>query len=266
MPSNQSPSRFVRTVRRRWDRFRWRGGRSTVLAGPGRGLLFTASAASAEYVEGTNELPVQRRIVDVLTPGATFVDIGANAGFFSLLAARCVGPSGSVVAFEPVEELARSARANAELNDFRWMEVRNCAVGASRCTATLEITEHAGGATLAGNADPAEVTSCVEVEVVSLAALLDEGAIAEPDLIKIDVEGYEFPVLDGIEPLFTRRRPVMIIELDAPDDSELAVRCDQMVRRLCALGFTVEHLEPSYVGTDWSVAHLFASDGGQRAF
>ena len=254
----------MRAVRRRWDRLRWRGDRRSVLAGPGRGLFLTASAASADYAEGTNELPVQQRIVEVLEPGGTFVDIGANAGFFSLLAARRVGPTGSVVAFEPVEDLARSARDNAELNGFDWIDVRNCAVGERSSTATLEVTDHPGGATLAGNADPAEVTGHVEVDVVSLAQLVDEGSIGQPDLVKIDVEGYEFPVLSGIAPLFDRHRPAMIIELDAPDDAELARRCDEMGDWLGEHGFGVERLAPSYVGTDWSVAHLCATRGGHR--
>ena len=63
------------------------------------------------YWLGIYELPIQECLVRKLKPGNVFYDIGANAGFFSLLGSNCVGPEGRVFAFEPLPENIRSIRA-----------------------------------------------------------------------------------------------------------------------------------------------------------
>ncbi|MBX7246996.1 MAG: FkbM family methyltransferase, partial [Candidatus Sumerlaeaceae bacterium] len=68
------------------------------------------------YWVGVYELPLQETIHRELRPGQTFFDIGANAGFFTLVAALTVGPSGKCVAFEPLPENAESVREQVELN------------------------------------------------------------------------------------------------------------------------------------------------------
>ena len=71
-----------------------------------------------EFWLGTHELPVQRALADRLSPGDTFFDIGANAGFFSVLAARKVGAAGLCVAVEPDPTIAKVIAGQAALNGF----------------------------------------------------------------------------------------------------------------------------------------------------
>ena len=87
-----------------------------VRAGPGKGLRMARQQASADYLRGTNELPVQNAVTAVLRPGDEFVDVGANVGFFSLLAARLVGPTGRVVAIEALPANVAALEANARRN------------------------------------------------------------------------------------------------------------------------------------------------------
>ena len=71
-------------------------------SGVAAGSRFCAGPSNPEYGSGSNELPVQEAIKNLLRPGEVFYDIGANVGFFTIIAGRLVGPTGSIVAFEPV--------------------------------------------------------------------------------------------------------------------------------------------------------------------
>ena len=67
----------------------------------------------------------------------TFYDLGANIGFFTLLAAKLVGPSGCVVSFEADPEIAARLRENISRNSFSWVTVEQKAVWSERCLVTL---------------------------------------------------------------------------------------------------------------------------------
>ena len=68
--------------------------------------------SAVAFATGMAERPLQSALQRELRPGATFFDIGANVGFVTLIAARLVGPSGRVVAFEPVPENVAAIREN----------------------------------------------------------------------------------------------------------------------------------------------------------
>jgi predicted methyltransferase len=80
------------------------------------------------YFEGGGEPEVQEALLQHLRPGMTFYDIGANIGFFSLLAARLVGKEGCVVAFQADPEIAARLREHAERNSLGWITVEEKAV------------------------------------------------------------------------------------------------------------------------------------------
>ena len=80
--------------------FRNRTGR--IGRGVGKGLLFNVGSCNAGYLLGTTEPEVQEVLATLLRPGMAFYDIGANVGFYSILAARLTGPTGLVISFEPL--------------------------------------------------------------------------------------------------------------------------------------------------------------------
>ena len=81
------------------------------------------------YWLGMYERSTERALRALLSPGALFIDAGANLGYFSLLAAQLVGPEGRVVAFEAEPSIAADLRANVEANPGYRVEVRAAAVG-----------------------------------------------------------------------------------------------------------------------------------------
>lgn len=256
---NQLKERARRLVRRRLDRIRWGGAIRTILQGPAAGLLIHTRDASDEYAEGLNEIPVQTTLQGLLQPGDTFFDIGANVGFFTLLAARAVGPSGSVVSFEPVRQIAATLAQNVKLNDFSNVEVIEVAVGARTGRAALRLTSHPGGATISPDAVVPDQTSVVETEVVCIDALVSIGRVPSPNLVKIDVEGHELDCLTGMSDLLQFHRPTLLIELDAATTAALASKRNAVGEFLDRRGYQIEMLPDAYPGTAWCVAHLLAT-------
>jgi FkbM family methyltransferase len=231
-----------------------------VPSGPAAGLRLGTQAASADYGNEANEVPVQEAIRDGLTPGAVFVDVGANVGFFSLMAARCVGPTGRVVAFEPIAAHAASIRSNAELNGLS-IDVVEAAVGDRHGGRTrLWVSEHPGGATISTTDVPPDVTGHIEVDQVTLDGLLDEGQLPVPSVVKIDVEGAELSVLRGATNLLSWHHPRVVVEVDDPTDAGLRWKRDAIVSELEHHGYQIEVLPPSYAG-HWHVEHLLAVVG-----
>lgn len=232
----------------------------TVGAGVGRGLRMSLRNASADYSVGTNELPVQEAIRDHLSPGAVFFDVGANVGFFSLLAARLVGPTGAVHAFEPVPANAACIRANVAANRFGNVTVWPMAVGRAPGTATMRLARHPGGATLAGDLqDPA---GTLTVEVVTLDGLVGRGALPAPTLVKVDVEGAEADVLAGMTAVLDEHRPVVLVEADAASADGVAAKTAELVGQLEGHGYATAPLGVSYAETAWQVRHVLARPVG----
>jgi FkbM family methyltransferase len=146
-----------------------------------------------------------------LKPGMTFVDVGANIGYFTLLAAQLVGSQGRIVAYEPTPVVAARLRENILLNGFDQV----IAVEAAVC-------EEVGTAHLHQSADDPEANSLfdetghsLEVSVTSLDTDLKCRGIKKIDLLKIDAEGAETLVLRGATAfLDAPDPPVIIIEIN----------------------------------------------------
>src|SRR5205085_2724142 len=90
----------------------------TVRRGHLAGLRLGAAGSSAGYLMGSTEPAVQDALVEWLRPGMSFYDVGANVGFFTVLAARLVARSGTVVALEPVARNRAVLERNIALNAF----------------------------------------------------------------------------------------------------------------------------------------------------
>lgn len=226
--------------------------------GVGRGLHISLAHASANYVIGTNELPVQRAVAAHLGPGDVFYDIGSNVGFFSLLAARQVGPGGTVFSFEPVPANAQRIRANADRNGFRQVRVIEVAVGRETAgSSTLTLSRHPGGASLFDEAPP-DATGTIEVATTTIDELMRTGRIDPPSLVKVDVEGTELDVLAGMGDTVAAHSPALIIELDGPTAEQVTPKLDELRSLLAGWDYTDTVLEPSYQGADWHVVHVLA--------
>ena len=154
-----------------------------VAHGAAAGLILVAERRSLAWLSGRVEAEVQDVLVERLGPGAMFVDVGASVGFFSLLAARLVGPGGVVVAFEPQPDAASSLRRNAQLNGFSMVEVVEAALSSWTGKGALAGIGKATAHIVDGREPEAQ-----SVEVTTLDESL-AGRSEPPVVVKIDVEG-----------------------------------------------------------------------------
>jgi FkbM family methyltransferase len=159
---------------------------------------------SGEYEPATSVL--FRRL---LRPGDTVLDIGANAGYYSLLAARLVGAAGHVFAFEPLPRTRQLLQSNTRLNHFRNVTIREEALSDENGFATFfqAPDDHTGKSSLL------PVTSYATTRRVATARLDDLLPAQSVTLVKIDVEGVECRVLDGMTKCLSRCRPDLIVEV-----------------------------------------------------
>lgn len=132
-----------------------------------------------------------------LRPGEVFYDIGSNVGLYAVVAAKALGESGTVFAFEPMSEAFDHLQENVQLNALTNVKMFRKAVG--------EISEqrvlHLGY----GNADSSLVRprgpmdgSSETVEVVNGDGFIQEQRLPLPNVVKVDVEGFEYAVLCGL--------------------------------------------------------------------
>jgi FkbM family methyltransferase len=161
----------------------------------------------AIYRNGVYELATTELVWRLLKgqKGATFMDVGANIGYYSLLALKRLGPDGCIVAFEPHPEIYEILSKNLSGTGARTYQ---SAVSESTGFATLHIPSgseaNEGLSTLE---KCKETVGGVRVETVSLAKLITE----EIFLLKVDVEGHESSVFAGAKPLFEQNKVRHII-------------------------------------------------------
>lgn len=150
---------------------------------------------AALFYNGTYEPGTIKFLKANLGEKNVFIDVGANIGLISLIAAKLVGKQGRVIAFEPGKETSEILRRNILLNGLKNIEVIQKALGAELGTAKLfdNWSINRGGASIVRNEDN-EIGQ--EVAVSTLDWELNQRSI-HPDVIKIDVEGYEMQVLMG---------------------------------------------------------------------
>lgn len=169
------------------------------------------------YVCGSFE-PNEFAFVDrVLKPGMTFIDVGANDGYYSLFAARRVGPTGKVVAIEPSSRERAHLQRNLGRNGLDNVQVVAAALGAEPGVVDLHLAHgvHAGHNTLGDFAhDDVVRASSERVPLETLDAVVARHSLTQVDMVKIDVEGGEAGVIAGARKVLNEMRPILLMELN----------------------------------------------------
>lgn len=186
------------------------------------------------YLQGDFEPTTSEIVQKLLRPGDTVVDVGANIGYFSLMFARCVGPTGRVLSFEPVPKLAASLKRNLEINQFSHVSISSHALSDHRATARF----FAGPNENSGLSSLREPRDCSESFDVDLAPFDDLVPDCENvSLIKIDVEGAELQVLRGMTKLLQNQRPDILIEITDSFLRELGDSAEALQQFVAQFGY-----------------------------
>lgn len=186
----------------------------TIRHGAAKGLRFNSGKSNVGFLLGSAEPNLQSIFQLLVNPGTVVYDIGANVGFFTILAASLTGPAGQVVAFEPLQENFNLLEHNAQINNFTNVSVRDFAIAERDGTAVFLISANSTFGVLADASSKAESQiGKTQVEVRRLDSLVQRDAFPIPHIVKIDVEGAEAAVLDGAVETIQKARPILIIEL-----------------------------------------------------
>lgn len=188
---------------------------------------------------GERELEHKLMLERVLKPGMTVLDIGANIGYYALMELGVVGPTGKLIAVEPSPSNVELLKRNLALNGYEGVEVHQAAISDQSGVKQFFLSEMSnlntfhdtGTGSLHLSGKTVDVRTCPIPEIM---------AGRKPDLIRMDVEGHEVEVINGLLPAIERGEmaPMIIFETHlsrygAEHDMEAPLR------RLFALGYRV---------------------------
>ena len=219
------------------------------------------------YYRGMYEDGVIRALGRLLRPGMVFADAGANIGLHSVVAAHLVGPAGRVVAFEPQEELAQLVRLNATLNGLENIVVETIALGRAAMNGLLyqPSMKNDGQATLSVGPGERYVGKPRPVRIESLGERLSALGIIAADGLKIDVEGAELEVLQGLLPFVGSRPPRFVLFECNPDLlARFGASPQVLLSYLWQCGYEIRHLAMGLWRSsgpgEWNKGHIPAGD------
>jgi FkbM family methyltransferase len=166
-------------------------------------------------------------ILDNLKLGDVFVDVGANVGYYTILASKRVGANGKVFAVEPVPQTVKVLKFNIKLNGLRNVNVVDKAAWNSYCKLKMRVAfGEFGGASFFRNGVE------IDVDAIPLDDVLED--VPKIKLIKIDVEGAEYEVLQGLKQSLIRTEYVVL---------ELSRKVNECLKLLKECGFTCEKMK-----------------------
>jgi FkbM family methyltransferase len=205
---------------------------------------------------GLHEENILGVIIANLNEGDTFIDVGANIGQHSLFAAKKVGLSGKVFAIEPIEKLCDNIKQSATLNKFQNLSIINKAVGDS--SKLVDFYEYDNTEISGKNNNFNDFKySKIHIEQDSLDVLLRDSS--RVDLIKIDVEGFEFDVLVGASEILKKYHPKIIMEFSTKfydqKDSNLS---NKILEFLKNNDYTIDDVDNLFVRVDDITAYVEA--------
>lgn len=179
----------------------------------------------------------------LLERGDTFVDGGAHVGTFTLVAARRVGPTGRVIAFEPASRITQVLRANVRMNAFECVEVQTCAlVDLVGRQMFIEFTADAAGFnSFAPDVAVGRISSRQPVDVTTLDKAFGGERI---DFVKLDLEGSEVRALTGSEDILAKAQPHLLIEVEPAHLERQGSSTDEIDDILARHGYTMWELIP----------------------
>ncbi|MEZ4595202.1 MAG: FkbM family methyltransferase [Chloroflexota bacterium] len=182
-------------------------------------------------VKRSYETHVTEAIRPYLQPGIVFVDVGANIGYYTLLAASRLGPTGKIFAFEPGSANCALLQKSVAHNGFGIVQLFPNAVADTTRTVGLRMDDSNG---------VIEATNPSEAMEMVTAVPLDEALADQPriDVIKMDIEGAEGLALRGAIQLLRQHRPVLFTEFRPPSiASRSQMAGDTFLNQLREIGY-----------------------------
>jgi len=180
------------------------------------------------YTQKIYEAGLVRYLALSLKPGDVFIDAGANVGYFTLIGASLVREKGIVIAIEPEKKNLQHLNNNLRLNGYQNVRIYECAVGSSKSMGVLNINPlNRGGNSMipfSRYKSGEEIYSLEEIKrdydtkdlyqdiyIRTLDDIVQENNLENVSFIKMDVEGFEFEALKGMQEIISKRKVKNVI-------------------------------------------------------
>jgi len=209
-----------------------------ILRGPLRGTRWISGSSVHGCWLGRYEIEKGVLLKERVTSGSVVFDIGAQAGYHTLLAARLVEPGGRVYAFEPIPRNIDYLRKHIAMHALNNVEVIDAAVADFNGTALFD---H-GLSCMAGHLSK---YGALRVRCLRLDQEVFSGQLPMPDFLKIDVEGAELKVLYGAQTILSQCHPEIFLDTHEFLGGECSSIHSQCCDFLTELGYRVELIGPS---------------------
>ena len=177
-----------------------------------------------------------------LNSGDVFVDVGAHVGYFSLLGAGRVGPTGAVLSIEPNPFAVQELQQNVERSHLRNVIVEHSACGESHGNVRLFLHTESNTSMASLSTANASGSAAVEVPCIPLDELCRQRRLRRIALVKIDVEGAELLVLRGMKGIIGEMRPAIVLELEPRLLAGFGTSIAAIVRLLEEFDYTISPL------------------------
>jgi FkbM family methyltransferase len=209
--------------------------------------IYTSADSYIEYTilsTGTYEDEINKLIRISLKNGGNALDIGGNIGLQSIRMSQCAGPAGKVYAFEPLNYLQQKFTRNMLLNKADNVTLFPYALSDKESQADFTINTNSwnqGTFSLNNNGNGTEVQQ-VTIKIADNFAEIK--GLASLDLIKIDVEGFEYQVLLGLTQALKKHKPRIIFEYDSNYWINNGQKIADCYLFLQSLGYTIYQVTP----------------------
>ncbi len=174
-----------------------------------------------------------------LQPGDCFFDIGANIGLFTLHASPTVGNTGFIYAFEPTPVTYARLQNNIILNNFQNIKAENIGLSSSIETVEFHVANNGYDAwNSIASLNQLEDCSIIKINTNTIDNYILANNIQHVDLIKLDVEGWEYNVLKGAHDLMSKPdSPVMLVEFTETNAFAAGYYCGELFDYVKSFGY-----------------------------
>ena len=193
---------------------------------------------------GTYEEEINKLIRVSLKAGANALDIGANIGLQSIRMAQCAGSSGQVFSFEPLAYLQKKFQRNVSLNRLDNITLFPFALSDQPGEISLQINEYNWNQGTFNLNERQESGTQQTISVRVADQIKEIAALQHLDLVKIDVEGFEFHVIRGLKETLLKFHPRIIFEYDGDYWQRNGQKIGECYQELVNMGYQLYQITP----------------------
>ena len=200
---------------------------------------------------GAYQMPIASFLKKHLKKGDIFIDVGANIGYISVYAMGLIGQTGQVHAFEPVPQYFEKLNNVQKNNPDYRLYINRVALGECEGTSRIDVTNvsNIGWNTMVpGFMSEQTIKENIEISVTTLDNYLFANGIDRVHLVKIDVEGFEFPVIKGFQKYLqtAEELPILLVEVAPAAYDKLNTSINKFANFMNDLGYVALTLDLKY--------------------